>query len=386
VAGSRKVVIVGAGVAGLSTAWHAARLGVGEVVVVEKLTPATGSSGASVGDISTLYETVSDIRIRARAMETFAEMEAEIGLHWIGALRGVDDPEGAVRIRESIAIHNELGLAAEEVDALRMVELCPDLATDDLLTAIYSRRAGHVDGHLLCEAYRHRAEALGASVLVGVEVYGRREDRDGRIVLATSQDDMVCDAIVNAAGAWAGPLGEKLAAPTEVIPQRHQVCVVELEAPLPYVMLQFLDSFGYTDSGDGLYFRYESPTQLVAGIHRSYEDDAESVDPDDFQHGVDGAYVDRVVVALDRRLPGLSERMSVQPGWAGLYPLTRDSRPDVGPHPADERVIAAYGLGGAGIQISPVVGQLAAEWLSGEVPTAIPDPEGLLPSRHADSP
>jgi sarcosine oxidase subunit beta len=267
-----------------------------------------------------------------------------------------------------------------------MVELCPDLATDDLVAGIYSRRAGHVDGHLLCEAYRHRAEALGAHVVVGTEVCGRREDRDGRIVLATSRGEMVCDAVVNAAGAWAGPLGEKLAAPAGVIPQRHQVCVVELESPLSYVMLQFLDSFGYTDSGDGLYFRYESPTQLVAGIHRSYEDEAETVDPDDFRHSADSDYVDRVVVALDRRLPGLSARMSAQPGWAGLYPLTRDSRPDIGPHSADERVIAAYGLGGAGIQISPVVGQLAAEWLSGEVPTVIPDPEVLLPSRHADAP
>ena len=84
------------------------------------------------------------------------------------------------------------------------------------------------------------------------------------------------------------------------------------------------------------------------------------------------------------RLPGLPD-LTPQGGWAGLYPMSPDERPQIGPCSGDGSVVAACGVGGSGIQASPIVGLLAAEWVvHGEcrtLPAAIDFlPPGLTPT------
>jgi sarcosine oxidase subunit beta len=112
---------------------------------------------------------------------------------------------------------------------------------------------------------------------------------------------------------------------------------------------------------EGLYFRDDTPTRIVAGLHWEVHGDAERpADPDGFRQSVDWDYAERVAESLAGRYRGAAD-FRVTGGWAGLYPLTPDTRPIVGPTPGIEGFYQALGGGGVGVQISPAIGAIVAD-------------------------
>jgi glycine/D-amino acid oxidase-like deaminating enzyme len=87
-----------------------------------------------------------------------------------------------------------------------------------------------------------------------------------------------------------------------------------------------------------------------------------------------------VAERFGRRLPGLRDAR-LGNVWAGIYPISPDGRPSVGPHRGRETVVSVAGAGGSGLQSSPALGRLAAEWIADGRPSAIAGAEALLPDR-----
>ncbi|MFL5722456.1 MAG: NAD(P)/FAD-dependent oxidoreductase, partial [Chloroflexota bacterium] len=104
-------------------------------------------------------------------------------------------------------------------------------------------------------------------------------------------------------------------------------------------------------------------------------------DPDTVARDAPDEYVALVGERLAHRLPGLDE-MRLGDVWAGIYPMRPDGRPVVGPHPGRESVVTVAGAGGSGLQSSPALGQLAAEWILDGRPTTIPAAADLRPRRE----
>jgi sarcosine oxidase, subunit beta len=170
------------------------------------------------------------------------------------------------------------------------------------------------------------------------------------------------DVVVNAAGAWAGRVGDLLGAPVWLTPQLHGALIVEVAGgypPTPFVM-DYLPGSGV----DGGYFRTERADQLIAGVHTE-EAIKDAVSPDIPLVGLAPDIVHRVVELLATRLRQ-TERMSVGRSWTGLYPMTPDHAPVVGRHPEQDTVVCAVGAGGYGIQLAPAIGHLAAAAVLGD--------------------
>ncbi len=151
-----------------------------------------------------------------------------------------------------------------------------------------------------------------------------------------------------------------LGAPVEILPQRHQALIAHLAAPLGYVMPSVMD-YVPSSGGFGAYFRDEGPGRLIAGLHTE-EVIHDIVDPDDAHRDTGNEYVELVAERLAHRLPGLDD-MRLGDVWAGIYPMRPDGKPVVGPHPGRESVITVAGAGGSGLQSSPALGRIAAEWI-----------------------
>jgi sarcosine oxidase subunit beta len=130
----------------------------------------------------------------------------------------------------------------------------------------------------------------------------------------------------------------------------------------------------------GLYFRHERPGVLIAGVHTE-EALGESCDPDSFARGVDHDFLEVVAQLLAARLPGLTASRLAY-GWAGLYPVSPDGLPQIGPAPGRPTAIVAGGAGGAGIQLSPVLGELVADWILAGEPRVVAAAKRLLPGRR----
>jgi sarcosine oxidase, subunit beta len=124
---------------------------------------------------------------------------------------------------------------------------------------------------------------------------------------------------------------------------------------------------------EGLYFRDDTASRIVAGLHWEVHGDAERpADPDAFRQSMDWDYAERVAETLAARYRGAGD-FRVTGGWAGLYPLTPDTRPIVGPTPGVEGLYQALGGGGVGVQISPAIGAMVADLIATGETRVMPD-------------
>ncbi len=383
--GGPSVCVIGAGAVGLASALALARRGAREVTVLEARHVAAGSSGLSVGIVETQYVRPLDIELRVRSMALFNFLERERGLRVVrnGYLRLAHTPAALERFAESVDIQRGLGvLDARVLDRAEVGRLVPDMAVDDLAGGLFGPSDGFVDGHLYCALLAELAAEAGARVLVGHELVGAEREGAGWVLRTRrrTEERLRCEVVVAAGGAWAQRVAGLLGVEMALLPQRHQAVAVHLPHPLPYTMPSVMD---YTPGagGRGVYFRDERPGQLIAGLH-SEEALAAVDDPDRFARGADEEFLEEVAALLAARLPTLADARLAH-GWAGLYPVSPDGLPIVGPAPAEPSVILAGGAGGSGIQLSPVIGELVADWVLHGEPRAVADARLLLPGRSS---
>lgn len=378
-----KVVVVGAGALGLASAVFLARKGVTDVTVLEADHVASGSSGLSVGIIETQYMEPLDIELRVRSMGFFAALERDHGLDVTrnGYLRLARDGESLAGAEASVEAQRELGVAdAEVLDRAGVERLVPHMRCDDVLGGLWGPSDGFIDGHLYSNLLAEIAVAAGARVTVRDRVVAIEPRGQGYEVRTERGEAIACDYVVNAAGAWADRVAELAGVPMALAAQRHQAVMVKV-AELDYVMPSVMDYIPH--SGEtGLYFRHERAGQLIAGLHSEDITDG-VVDPDAYARSADDDFVETLAEKLASRLPEFETRAGLGNGWAGLYPVSPDGVPQIGPNPGAERLVSAAGAGGSGIQLSPVIGELVAEWIADGDARAFSRPELLLPGRAA---
>jgi sarcosine oxidase subunit beta len=193
----------------------------------------------------------------------------------------------------------------------------------------------------------------------------------GRWRLSIEGGDIIdCDVVVDAAGPWAAEVGALLGVDVPVVPLRNQIGIWRLTRPLDRVLPMVMDYIPHSGTR-GLYVAtYDDTDHVLAGLH-SEEVVSEGVDPDTYDQSADADYLADTRAALERRMPDLPLG-ELERAWAGLYPVSADGRPIVGPASDDESVVLAVGGGGSGIQLSPVMGALAADSIAYGSRTAIP--------------
>jgi sarcosine oxidase subunit beta len=375
------VCIVGAGAVGLSAALQLTELGVQDVVVLERSHLAGGSSGRSVGVVETQYVDPFDIALRVPSKRVFEQLEREHGLRFTrnGYLRIGHTDEDVRRFERSVAVQRELGIEdAVVLDAAEIAKRFPDVRSDDISAGLHGPSDGFVDGHLYCELLAELAQAQGARLAQQTKLTAHELLADGRHRLQTSTGELTCEYLVNAAGAWAQEVGARVGVHTPILPQRHEAVSIHLPRTLDYMMPEVMD-YAPAEGRSGLYFRHETFDMFLGGLH-SEEAVHPVVDPDDWFEGVEQTYLEQLSELLPHRLPTLAEAR-LGKGWAGLYPVSPDGRPQVGPCPEDPTVIAACGVGGYGIQVSPIVGRLAAEWIVFGEARSLAEAGELVPGR-----
>ncbi|NED97438.1 FAD-binding oxidoreductase [Phytoactinopolyspora alkaliphila] len=383
-----RIAVIGAGAMGLAAAVRAAQLG-HQVTVFERDHPAAGSSGLSAGIFNRQAVDPLDIAIRIEAERFLSELERDRGLDLRrdGYIRLARTEEQLARLAGALEVERSLGVPdAALLTPPELAGVVPGLHVEDLAGGLYGPSDGHLDGHQLCSVLAGLARDLGARIRTET-VTGHRRARSGRHILTTMSADGAesheeADVVVNAAGAWASQVGEMLEAPVPLVPQRHQVVQVQLPRPLDRTVPAVNEYV--PGSGDyALYFRGEGPALLLAGLHtHDVLDGHASEDPDRFDRGVSDDYAIEVAQRLTLRLPGAGD-LRFAGGWSGLYPISPDGLPQIGPHPDHPTVVLACGGGGVGLTNGLVYGRIAAEWAVLGEARSIPEARRYLPGRSS---
>ena len=349
-----EVVIVGAGIMGVSTAYHLARLGAGRVIVLERDTVCSGSTALASGGIRHQYANRLGIELTTHSIVTYERFEAEFGVdpnfrqHSYLILIATED-ELAVA-RRSVALQRELGVNVELLDAAATRELCPYLNTDDLLGATYTPRDGYADPYLCATGIAARARELGVVIHQQHEVSAFLRDGDRLRGVVTQHGAFEAGAIVIATGAWSGVVGTLAGVDIPVRPHRRHKFMT---APFPADRIPAATPF-VIDPHQNFSLRREGPGLLLGHGRRD--------EPDGFGTEIDRSLEPRVVERAIHRAPALAEAKLMR-SYAGLYEMTPDQTGIVSAVPGVAGLYVIAGFSGHGFMHGPIAGQLMAETL-----------------------
>ncbi|MGO4807779.1 NAD(P)/FAD-dependent oxidoreductase [Arthrobacter sp. 2MCAF15] len=378
---NKVVVVIGAGSLGLGTGCALVRQPGVEVVVLDKKHPAAGSSGVSVGVFTRLYNDEFEIGLRVRTVQLLEDLEAEQGLKLrrIGMLRLARDAQGLAVLEESCRVQEQLGVKGTRMVAPEHLEEILPIDATGIVGAIYNGQDGYLDGTELCTAMTGQIRAAGGQVRANAEVV--RVERGGVRefeVLLADGSRIEADAVVNAAGSWAGEVGELLNAPISMINERHEAYVFQLPRDYQGPVLPMTMDYVVGAEEPGVYFRHEGKDQLIAGMHSNSILGELAADPDSVRQSVSEDHVELIMHRLAELLPGID--LGYRGGWAGIYPHARSQNFMIGEYPAAPNVYVAAGGGGVGVNMGPVLGEVLAEQIVHGKSLRFVTPQSWLPA------
>ena len=327
--------MIGGGALGAATAFHLRRLGVDDVVLVERDSLASGSTSKSAGGIRSQFADELNIRIALRSLVEFERMAEEIAFRQDGYLFLLDRKEDVATFRDAVALQQSLGVPSRVLSPDEARELVPQLVVDDLLAATFCPRDGTATPESVVQWYAREsgAQIMQSCAVTGIDV------RDGVVRgVETTRGRVDTSSVVCCAGAWSSEVaslaGVRL--PVEGIPR--SMWFTPQDGGLPeHVPLTI-------DFTSGFYFHREGPGLAFGGRD------------------------DDVFEAAAHRLPVLAD-LPVQTSWWGYYDVSPDWDALVGEATDVSRFLYATGFSGHGFQQAPAVGEHVAELVVGAAPT-----------------
>ncbi|MEU1503176.1 FAD-binding oxidoreductase [Streptomyces sp. NPDC005732] len=355
--GTAQVVVIGGGVIGTSIAYHLARAGVRDVVLVERGELASGSTARAAGGVRAQFSDELNIRLGARSLEAFARFGEEpgqdIGLHRVGYLFLLSTPEEVAAFEDGVRLQNALGVPSRLIDPAEARRLSPLITTEGLLAAAFSPDDGHCTPESVVQGYAAGARRHGATLLRHCEVTGIETRGDTVTGVVTTGGRIATGTVVCAAGAWSRRVGAMAGVDLPVQPLRRQIAVTGPVPGLPPGLPMTID---FTTS---LYFHAEGPGLLVG-----------MSDPDEtpgFATGTHERWIPRLAEAMRQRAPALLD-LHRTGGWAGLYEITPDHNALIGEARSCSRFLYATGFSGHGFLQGPAVGEVVRDLYLGRVP------------------
>lgn len=344
------VAIIGGGIMGASTAYHLAQRGCTDVVVLERDLLAQGSTGLSAGGIRQQFSHPANIRLSQEAVRVFERFEEEFGVDMefrqVGYLFLAQSEDVWQEFLAGVEIQRQYNVPVEALSPEEIKHRWPYLNVTDLLGGTFCAEDGYADPYMAAMGFANAARRLNVRIEEQTQVTGIQIEA-GRIRgVETARGPVFAPVVVNVAGPWGGEVAQMVGFHLPVRPVRRQVFVTAAFDPIPKPVPMILDI------EPAFYFRGEGP-----GVLMGMSDPDE---PPSFNTNVDYAFMEEVIDAAIHRAPIL-EDCRINRGWGGLYAITPDDNPIIGPLPGVEGLFCAIGFSGHGFQQAPTVGRLLSE-------------------------
>jgi sarcosine oxidase, subunit beta len=354
---SADVVIIGSGVVGSSVAYHLVEAGCKNILLLEREQhQGKGSTGKSMGGVRAQFSTELNIKLSLFSIEFFRTYDERLGYPSgykpQGYLFLATNQKHLDYLQTTYELQRAAGLqTVSQLSTAEIAEMMPQLKTADVLGGNFCSTDGFVDPYSLMNGFTSYALERGAKILRECEVTGIETDAQGVCGVLTSKGTIATRNIVNAAGAWAAPIAKMIGAELPVEPLRRMLVPTEPTDLIPHSAPMVVDM------GTGFHFRPEG-----AGILLAWNDSTETPG---YKMSFDTGFIEKVLMHAVERLPGLEE-VPVNPrrAWAGLYEMTPDHYPVLGPDPRVKGFFYANGFSGHGVMHSPASGRITADYVT----------------------
>jgi 4-methylaminobutanoate oxidase (formaldehyde-forming) len=364
-----RIVVVGGGIMGCSTAYHLAKLGGKNVVLLDKDKLTSGSTWHAAGMVGQLRNNANITRLLDQSVAVYdaiaRETDQPAGWRTTGSLRLACTRDRVVEYERLATTARSFGLALELIGPAEAKRRMPAMNVDDVIAAAWLPSDGVANPSDLTQAFAKAARRHGARLFEDTAVTGFLRERGRITAVETARGTIRCESVVLCAGIWTRELARWLGVNVPLQPSHHQYVVTEriegLERGAP----------GVRDPDHLTYFKEEVGGLIFGGYETNPRAFTASPIPDDHAFKLLPEDVDQFEVLMRgavHRFPAL-ETTGIKRWFNGIESFTEDGMFILGETPEVPGLFVGCGFNSFGIAAAGGAGQVLAEWiLEGEPP------------------
>ena len=368
-----RVVIIGGGIMGCSTAYHLTKHGWKDVVLLEQGRLSGGTTWHAAGLVGQLRGFQNLTRLIRYSTELYGNLESETGLAtgWkqCGSLSVARTEERMTYLRRNAAMANSQGVACEELTPAQAGEKYPIMRTDDLVGAVWLPGDGKANPADITQALAKGARNGGVRIFekTRVTAIDTEDGPTGKRVtgVQTTQGLIKAEIVVNCGGQWTRQLARTIGVTVPLYSCEHMYIVTEKMENVPRDLPVMRDPDGY------IYFKEEVGGLLMGGFEPEAKPWDKDVIPDDFEFGMLSDDWDQFQILMDNaliRVPSL-EKTGIKTFMNGPECFTPDLNYIMGEAPQVKNFFVGAGFNSMGIASSGGAGMALAEWIVAGEPT-----------------
>ncbi len=368
-----RVVIIGGGIMGCSTAYHLAKNGWTDVVLLEQGRLSGGTTWHAAGLVGQLRSYQNLTRLIRYSTDLYSKLEAETALAtgWkqCGSLSVARTEERMTLLRRSAAMANAQGVDCEELTASQAGDKYPIMRTDDLVGAVWLPGDGKANPTDITQALAKGARNGGVRIFekTRVTAVNTEDGLTGRRVtgVETTEGKITAEIVVNCGGQWARQLGRMVGVTVPLYSCEHMYIVTEKMENVARDLPVMRDPDGY------IYFKEEVGGLLMGGFEPDAKPWNKDIIPDDFEFGMLPDDWDQFQILMDNaliRVPAL-EKTGIKTFMNGPESFTPDLNYILGEAPTLKGFFVGAGFNSMGIASSGGAGMALAEWIIAGEPT-----------------
>ena len=357
-----QIVIIGGGAIGTSVAYHLARDGAKDVLLLEKSQLTHGCTWHAAGLVGQLRGKRNLTRLMQNSVAVFDRLEEETGQHiaWkkVGSLRLAGSAARWSEIRRSMTQAKSFGVECFSLSAEEAAARFPYIVKDGIEGAAFIPGDGYIDPYSLTMAYAKGARMNGARIEEGVTVEEIVIENRRAVGVVTNGGNISCDILVNCAGLWAKRVGEMAGVPLAAGVVQHQYFLTEKKLTLD------ADLTTLRDPDNNFYLKPDTGSFAIGGWEDGSKGCWRGKPPVDFGRELFEPNMDRLelfALPASDRLPVLNE-IGIQTVINGPIPVSYDGEPIMGLAPQLDNFYVACGFtagiaasGGAGLALSNMI-------------------------------
>ena len=362
---STKVVVIGGGVAGTSCAYHLAKFGWKDVVLLERDQLTSGTTWHAAGLLGQLGATSTITKLRKYSLDLYKELEKmtdlSTGLKQNGAITVASNKDRMQELLRQATTAQLSDVEVEVLDQKRIKELYPVIKNEDLVGGIYMPKDGQADPVGVTNVLAKAAKINGVQIFEKISV-GKILVKNKKIYgVETNKGKIKCEYVVLASGMWSRQIGESIGVSVPLYPNEHFYIITEPMKDLPK------DLPVLRDYNACLYLKEDAGKMLV-GI---FEPNAKpafkktGIVPEDFSFGEFPDDFDHFEPYLEKsfhRLPML-ETAGIRKFFSGPESFTPDTQYLLGETPEVKNLYTCCGFNSIGIASAGGAGRVTAEWM-----------------------
>lgn len=366
---SARIVVIGGGIGGCSAAYHLAKLGMTDVLLLERAGLSSGTTWHSTGNMETYRADpliFGMVRYAATLYpEVARESGQEIGWRNVGRVMYTDREDRWEAMRALPELGRARGIALDLLTPAGIAQRLPIIDSKDLLGGVWIPSDARVNPTDAVMALARAARTRGVTVREHVHVLSLAV-RDGAIrEVVTSRGTVACDAVVLAAGLWSGGVLESCGLRLPLHALEHQYLITKplgIDRNLPL----------FLSYDDQLYGREEVGGLMVGSL----DDHAVALSTDQLSQNFSFSLLSErwpqfepYMATAMRRFPAL-RTADIRMLLNGPESFTPDGQMLLGPIPGASGLFAACGFNSNGMALAPAAGRFIAEWIVEGAPSA----------------